>query len=290
MLPRLPSLLTAVPRTTAGGWEPIVGSPSPSCPQSLQARRHFATRALPAKLLPVTLQVNLAMWGSISRLHSPPAQLPPPPSPERAATPNLFSQVPLLPSRGPLIRTETRAVRYGSGGGNRSLACACGSYERAQDLESLQIEQEERSKLARPLEELRTSQGDLGALRRRGMGDRIKLHRLEQELNEAKRIINALTLKGELRGGEQFHTPDPSPKSSASTPQQGKTSTVSHNGGRRDPLGLFTALPFAAALTARSARPSSYTPSLSTETFCQQWRGEGSGPAAGPRAEHGVRR
>ncbi|KAL8426721.1 hypothetical protein Efla_006222 [Eimeria flavescens] len=158
------------------------------------------------------------MWDSTSRLFFPPAQLPPPPPPERAATPTLFSQVSVLPSRGPLI-LETRTVGYGSADGDPSLAYAQrkGSFESAlsneieetarlratlsglRELhESLQIEQEKK-KLARSVGELWTRLGDLEPLRRGGMGDRVKIHRLEQELNEAKRLINALTLERELR-------------------------------------------------------------------------------------------
>ncbi|KAL8435883.1 hypothetical protein Efla_002127 [Eimeria flavescens] len=53
------------------------------------------------------------------------------------------------------------------------------------------------------------------ALQRLGMSDRLKIHRLEEELNEAKAVINVLTAELELRGKEQFHTPEQPPKRSA---------------------------------------------------------------------------
>ncbi|KAL8430431.1 hypothetical protein Efla_005221 [Eimeria flavescens] len=52
-----------------------------------------------------------------------------------------------------------------------------------------------------------TRLGDLEAVQRRGMGDRVKIYRREQELDETGMVIKALTVER-----ERLHTPDHSHK------------------------------------------------------------------------------
>ncbi|KAL8430584.1 hypothetical protein Efla_000529 [Eimeria flavescens] len=76
------------------------------------------------------------MGDSISRLlflqQSHPSSLPQ----ERPALSNVYSQVPLLPTSGPTVLTETRTVSCGSGGLDVSFSCDSGSAERMLDLET----------------------------------------------------------------------------------------------------------------------------------------------------------
>ncbi|KAL8426795.1 hypothetical protein Efla_003389 [Eimeria flavescens] len=62
------------------------------------------------------------------------------------------------------------------------------------------------------------------------MADRVKIHRLEQELNEAKSVIKELTGEQKLREGEQIRSSDPSAKNSA--PARGRCSRMHQRSNR----------------------------------------------------------
>ncbi|KAL8440064.1 hypothetical protein Efla_004048 [Eimeria flavescens] len=87
----------------------------------------------------------------------------------------------------------------------------------------------ENTQLQAKISTLESHYADVHQLHRRRLGDRVRVHRLEQQLKEAKAVVELLRKELDLRQNGKFLTSDSTPKSSRPSPSTTRTGgSISH--------------------------------------------------------------